>query len=93
MPRFYFDFEIGENSYSDGQGVELESLEVARRVTTRVLPTLLHQELANAAFQEVHLKIRDEKGGVIWIENIARKDFDPSNVNVERLEICSSRGH
>jgi hypothetical protein len=42
MPRFYFDFEVGDNHYSDDDGVELESLEAARKSAFRVVPALSH---------------------------------------------------
>lgn len=45
MPKFYFDLYDGDNFTPDPQGVDLPSLEVAKREATRTLTEIAAQEI------------------------------------------------
>jgi hypothetical protein len=71
VPRFYFDVIDGENAYLDDEGVEVESLQIARDVAISTLPRLISEEFSPSGQHTLTFSIRDERGKVVFTVTVS----------------------
>jgi hypothetical protein len=64
MPRFYFDLDYGDGMTTDDEGVELTSLEQAKRKAVSALPDIARDVLEDEEKRVLSANVRDESGRV-----------------------------
>lgn len=62
MPRFYFDLDDGDHRTIDDEGMELTSLDEAKRRAIAVLPAMARDVLPDGDIHVVVADVRDESG-------------------------------
>lgn len=65
MARFFFDTYDGNRLISDNEGIELQSVEMARNEAQKALPDLARDALPGGDQKTFIVSVRDEAGQVI----------------------------
>jgi hypothetical protein len=64
VPRFFFDLDDGDGLVMDNDGLDLPSLEVAKRKAVAVLPDIARDVLPDGDMRVLTANVRDESGRV-----------------------------
>ncbi|MBD2745333.1 hypothetical protein IC232_01375 [Microvirga sp. BT688] len=65
MPRYFFDTYDGNRLISDSEGIELQSVEMARIEAQKALPDLARDALPDGNQKTFIVSVRDEAGQVV----------------------------
>lgn len=71
MPRFYFDTDDGVEKQVDDVGIDLPTLETARRHAVSILPDIAREELPDGDRRVFVSKLRNEDGHTIFIATLS----------------------
>ena len=66
MPKFYFDFRVGDRQTHDSEGLELESAERAKREAMTALSQLLQLEERDDDQRVVRCHVRNDRNLEIY---------------------------
>jgi hypothetical protein len=70
MPRFYFDVREGEKFTPDEEGLDLASLEAAKREFKVAAAAIGHERLPKEDAREVMVKVRDAGGRRVFFVTV-----------------------
>ncbi|MBB3017499.1 hypothetical protein FHR70_000539 [Microvirga lupini] len=65
MARYFFDTYDGSRLISDAEGIELESLDMARIEAQKALPDLARDALPDGDHKSFIVSVRDDAGQVV----------------------------
>jgi hypothetical protein len=65
MPRYFFDIADGDESGTDGEGLEFLNLEAARANALAALGEIARDELPDGDRRDFGISIRDDGGKVL----------------------------
>jgi hypothetical protein len=65
MPRYFFDTYDGSRFVPDSEGIELESLDMAKAEAQRALPDLARDAIPSNDQNTFIVSVRDEAGQVV----------------------------
>ena len=65
LPRYFFDTYDGNRLISDAEGIELQSVDMARIEAQRALPDLARDALPDGDQKTFIVSVRDEAGQVV----------------------------
>jgi hypothetical protein len=65
LPRYFFDTYDGNHLISDAEGIELQSVEMARIEAQKALPDLARDALPDGDQKTFIVSVRDEAGQVV----------------------------
>jgi hypothetical protein len=65
LPRYFFDTYDGSRFISDTEGLELQSVEIARSEAQKALPDLARDALPDGDQKTFIVSVRDEAGQVV----------------------------
>jgi hypothetical protein len=66
MPRYFFDFQDGDQMTPDDDGTELETRQKARAAAIQLLPEVAKDELRNEEHRRFAVTVREEGQQIIY---------------------------